>query len=628
MLVEALLPRDDCIVTCPTPAPCACAANQSCFQTGRGCTVCPVNSCVTNGANTGTSKSGGVSKGALAGAIIGTLIFLAAAVSLFLWYRRSNRFRSITVPEVKDVPAPAATVLNRPDPTEKSSSATKHSSVRVYSTSSNTTIDLDPESQENSPHGYVSSRGSIPSNPFDDGNSIQTAGTEGTNVIPIALVSPESHPVSQSQFSGPIRPVRSPDLTLNYNLEHVNVSGDSIRPPAGYALSQISGVSSRNSYMSGASYSSDFLNEAPMIVTANKGAVRQVKPEMVNATTISPTTSEGLKPPPAFLKKPSVRSPLAESSFGPSDVAKDSDDGHSVSDPFSDRHISTLTNRASPSASVTTFGQPSPPPPRRNSENSEWENLNVPWLPDDSQSRPSSMYTQAGSVIGIENATRVNLGMGYLSDETPQTAQFPRSTYRTTMARLVSPSTAQTPAGTLQEQQQSAFARAQAQGGDPSRRISASSVLSAASTRADSILESFPFVPPSPISNRPMRSPPVSPLVQQTFSAAAPSSPLAKQTFTHPKAKFNNGDESDSDLPTPPNRRTLGLSTGSQFSTASSGLGSFPFQIDSGNEAEPSSASSYSGRQRASLDTLAITSDLSSYPLGFDRESSLPYKNN
>ncbi|KAJ7467202.1 hypothetical protein FB451DRAFT_1561079 [Mycena latifolia] len=55
----------------------------------------------------------------------------------------------------------------------------------------------------------------------------------------------------------------------------------------------------------------------------------------------------------------------------------------------------------------------------------------------------------------------------------------------------------------------------------PNSRISSSSVTSAASTRADSILESFPFVPPSPIFDRPVRSPPVSPLRQQSFGSVA-----------------------------------------------------------------------------------------------------------
>jgi hypothetical protein len=63
------------------------------------------------------------------------------------------------------------------------------------------------------------------------------------------------------------------------------------------------------------------------------------------------------------------------------------------------------------------------------------------------------------------------------------------------------------------------------------------------------------------------------------------------------------------------------MSTASQFSTASSGLGSFPFQIDSGNSTDSNPPIPFNGRQRASLDTLALTSDLSSYPLGFDRDS-------
>lgn len=380
--------------------------------------------------------------------------------------------------------------------------------------------------------------------------------------------------------------------------------------------------------MSNASYSSEFLNEAPMIVTANKGDVRQVlgvvKPEVISANSLSPTASEGLKPPPALTKRRTAgSSPLASNSFGPSDMAKDSDT-QSISDPFDDKHCSTVANLASPAASVTTFGQPSPLPTGHTSTNAEWGTPVVPYVPNDGESRPSSMFTQAGSVIGIENATRVNLGMSYASEEDVQNATTVRSPYRTTMGRILTPPASASTVGTLEEQQQKALAhaRAQAQAQDPGRRISGSSVLSSASTRTDSILESFPFVPPSPISNRPMRTPPVSPLVQQTFMAStAPSSPLAKQTFT-PKAI-----EENAEMPVPPNRRFLGLSTASQFSTASSGLGSFPFHIDSsGNDGEPATASSYNGRQRASLDTLAITSDLASFPLGFDRDSTLSYK--
>ncbi|KAI6164836.1 hypothetical protein EDD17DRAFT_1558274, partial [Pisolithus thermaeus] len=93
------------------------------------------------------------------------------------------------------------------------------------------------------------------------------------------------------------------------------------------------------------------------------------------------------------------------------------------------------------------------------------------------------------------------------------------------MGKLVSPRSVP-PAGqssSIEQQQQMALAHAQAQarahGLEKARRVSGTSVVSTTSTRADSILESFPFVPPSPIASRPVRSPPRSPLCQQASSA-------------------------------------------------------------------------------------------------------------
>ncbi|KAJ7276377.1 hypothetical protein B0H12DRAFT_1318825 [Mycena haematopus] len=593
MRLEALLPRasDGCLQCPPTPE-CNCGAKQ-CFLISRSCNTCASITCVDTSGG-GSAGSGGVSKGALAGAIIGSLIFLALAVCAFLWYRRRLRIRAGPVQEVKpDVPASAETVLNRPDPnTEKAAAPSPpEPTVRVYS-SSNLTIDLDPKSQNATLHSP--SRQSTQSNPFSDSHSIQTAGTESTNVIPIALVSPEHRSTSDSvptTSTGPVRPSRSPDL----NLEHVNVSRDSIRPgnnlSAPSTRSGVSAVSSRNSYMSNASFASDFLNEAP-IITPVKGSVRVVKAEVISTGSLSPVTAEGPRP----MSRPPAKSPLASQSFGPADIVKEEDEH--PTDPFQD-------GTSSPTASVTTFGHASGMHASIASDFSP----TLPWLRPDN-SRPSSMDTQAGSVVDIGSATRVNVGLA-----TPLTGGgFPRSPFRTTMGRLVTPNTANTES--LEEQQQRALdhaqARAHAQGGDhPTRRISNSSVLSAASTRADSILESFPFVPPSPISDRPMRSPSAG---QQSFPQI---SPRRAEFKTQPQR-----DSAQSDLPAPPNRRTLGMSTASQFSTASSGLGSFPFQIDSGNSTDSMNPPvPFNGRQRASLDTLALTSDLSSYPLGFDRDS-------
>ncbi|KAJ7228687.1 hypothetical protein GGX14DRAFT_414330 [Mycena pura] len=610
MRLEALFPRQsDLCIQCTTTPSCNCAPGQQCFFINRDCNTCATVKCVSPGSST-SSASGGVGKGALAGGIIGSLIFLALAVCAFLWYRRRLSLRNGPIHEVKsDIPASAETVLNRPDPIEKPVTPQPQPHiVRVFS-SSNMTIDLDPQSQRSPLHSP--SRQSTQSNPFSDGNSIQTAGTESTNVIPIALVSPEHRSVSDTiptVSTGPVRPPRSPDL----NLEHVNVSRDSIRPAnhlyAPSQISGISGVSSRNSYMSNASFSSDFLNEAPMIITPVKGNVRVVKAEVISAGSLSPMSAEGPRP----VARPSVTSPLASSSFGPADVVHEEEQ---PTDPFKD-------SASSPSASVTTFGRTSTSPAHA-SFASGWvaDSPTLPWTRS-GDNRPSSLSTQAGSVADIGSATIVNVGLF-----TPSTGGLvPRSPFRTTMGRLITPNT-----GSLEEQQQLALDNAQdahAQGVDfPSRRISNSSVMSADSTRADSILESFPFVPPSPISDRPVRSPPTSPLAQQSFGSAA-STPRRPEF-----PKTQTGDISD--LPAPPNRRTLGLSTASQFSTASSGLGSFPFQIDPGNGPESSPPTAYNGivngRQRASLDTLALTSDLSSYPLGFDRDSvavPLPHRDN
>jgi len=595
--------RRQCVSTCPDPAPCACAANEECIQISRDCKQCAQNKCVAQ-----TTSSSGVSKGALIGGIIGALALLAMILFLFFLYRRRSRLHK-TQEVKKDIPASAETVLNRPDPTEKLSSV-------IYST---TPIDPQAQSSLFPPAGNNSSQLSH-TNPFEDTNSIQTAGSEGTNVIPIALVpnraslpNSESPSLPSSASSFPLRPIRSPDLNLN-----LDVSNGTQR--AGYSKSIRSTRYSYNSYMSNASSASDLLNEAPMIMTPMKGSIRQVvgaaKAEVINADSLNSSggSSDGLSPP-AYTPKSSVKSPLASTSFGPDDIVNEADETLDSADPFGEESsIRTTTASAQVRHESTEHA-------------SILNGLSPPSSNSNVDSRPSSMATQAGSVINISSATRVAIA------SSPTGTAVPR---RTTMGRLVTPPAHAT---SLQEQQQRALAhahaQAQAQGLD-TRRMSGSSALSATSTRADSILESFPFVPPSPISDRPIRSPPVSPLSQQSFVnpsssslskqtlVVSPPSPLSHQSFT---AEPNTTTVSKDSLKLPPlpDRQTVGLSTGSRLSTASSGLGSFPFQIES--VSDPSSRPpTLNGRKRASLDTLALTTALSSYPLGFDRGNAYPPK--
>ena len=514
---------------------------------------------------------------------------------LVWWYRRrllakAKQRTTPPAPPVKDAPARAEDVLNRPDPNEKpdppvvasnpnNAAACAHSTLTYGSYETNVIMGQAIGSPA------PSQVASVVHNPFDDTQSIQTTGTHGSNVIQIALVQPaDPHSIVSNSSSLPNRPERSPDL----NLEHLTVSQSDSR--SGTPSSNPTESNHRHSYLTSASYGSDFLNEVPMIVTPVRGQVRQVlgvvKAEVIQAP-LSPNQQSSLRS--SANSRPPVRSPLANTSFGPADILKEEEQEVTVNgDPFTDEH----TPRLSPGVS-STFGVHG----SNASTISDWTPAvpSQPW-----NDRPTSVNTQEGSIIAdIESATRVNVGL-ITPTTTTMTVDTPRSLHRMASARLVSPPTnGNKSVGTLEQQQQRAFSRFQG-----SYRDSSGSALSAASAGEDSILESFPFVPPSPISGIPTRSP------RSPIDIAPPPS-------------NSEGQGHDAALPPPPDRKALGMSTGSQISTLSAGLGSFPFQIES-SEPRDSTTSNLSqdapGKQRASLDTLALTTDLSSYPLGFDKE--------
>lgn len=532
------------------------------------------------------------------------------------------------------------------------------------------------------------------SNPFEDSHSIQTTST-GTqsNVIPIALVGPGSTRSDPSQVlsntnatagTAPIRPARDP--ALNINTDNQNAQFDASRTPtAAYEQSTVSGFTgyNRNSYMTTGSYASDLLSEAPVIITPTHGTIKQVlgtaKAEVIRTAPASMSDRSTTPGSPdsrqtTFLnvasKRQTARSPLAASSFGPGDISKDhlSQDVQVDQGPFGDEHSPYLVSGSahpSPAPSQRSFAIPEETPSQYTGE-PMWspEQPRRPW----DKARPDSVSTQAQSIIGAEfaSATRVNVGLnqlsaeGYEAQDAPVSAALstPRTPYRMTSAKLVSPTNGNgqpahspiSPAqgGAFESQQRRALEEL-----DAAQRMSRASVLSSTSTKADSILEGFPFVPPSPISDRPLRTPPRSPLAQQAFTGSPgagsqpPSpnlvvpavniQPLSLQKAQKKEVQQESGSEDGPAARARPpkkqqskfappvmNRKVLGLSTASQSSTASNGLGSFPFQIDTGvttDSASSTTPSSYAsdGRQRASLDTLALTSDLSSYPLGFDK---------
>ncbi|KAH8105032.1 hypothetical protein DFH11DRAFT_1864359 [Phellopilus nigrolimitatus] len=653
-----LFPRD--CVECPSQAPeCQCGTGFQCVYTSRSCSACPSYSCVA-AAGDSSGSGGGVSPGAIAGGVIGALLFLAASVALLIFYRRRQRAAkeggpvaiAEAAPKKSDVPARAEAVLSRPDPVEKPRSPSPQEpepeSLRMYSVLSNSTINLDPHARYSSPSSHPthpSARGSLQSNPFTDTHSIQTtsASTQSTNVIPIALVphgsvaSPPHSPASDKPSGAsssistvPSRPTtRAPDLGLRFdplspglNLEHVNVSKESFprAPNAPYAHSQasgISGISSRASVMTSGSFASDMIYEAPQILTSTSGRVGVAKAEVISvpgSTPNTPMTADGLKPSAAARasRQQPGRSPLAKTSFGPADTLGESDmEGQEIEytrhDPFGDEHTPRLPQTGD---STSTFG-----------------GVTTAHAPNTHQrpqngapaTRPTSTLTQAASIIGAEiaGATVVRL------DSAARGAE-----HRMTSAKLVSPSPSAASASALQAQQAHALAtaraRAAASGLPPPpnpRRVSEASVASAG---GDSLLESFTFVPPSPISSRPPRSP----LAQQATTLAAAQAHSQQQQQQQQAQQQAQGDGSTAPLNPPRTRQQQGLST---VSTNSS-LEGYTFHIDQGLGQGPApplppvpAAAMAAGaskrglpHQRASLDTLALTADLSAFPLNFD----------
>lgn len=580
----------------------------------RSCDQCATFRC--QDWQTSSSSGSGISAGAVAGAVVASLVFLILTVAALIWWRRRTAAAAkLTVAEVKDIPAPADTVLNRPDPTEKvvvtsppttpptTPPAPAAPVVRVYGNETST-INLDPGTQ-----APDARRDSSQSNPFGDGHSIQTTstGSQSTNVIPIAFVPPPASvlPVrsSPSPQASSISMVDPRVLGADLNMEHMNLSVDSV-PLNSPIPSGVSVMADNRSCITNASYASDVLSEVPTIVTGRQVA-SAAKAAVVSASATKSLTS-----------RPSIRSPLTAASFGPQDIVHEAEESHktpALLDPFADQRSPDIRS------SLATQGSSQP------AQDVDSTASQHPWnagIDINDPDRPLSTITQAASVIGanIMDATRVHLGFAQPESASAYspTPSAGAGLVRMASGRLVSPFTG-SGRGPLERQQESAMTNVQARRqqlekapGNP-QRISMSTMASGMSGRADSILESFTFVPPSPISNRPPRTPPRSPLAQETTHI--PNRTAAAQD----------------DVLDPPDRRVLGMSTGSQLSSMSTGLGSFPFQIDHGGEGnqseEPPVGVLPNGqivdkvKQRASLDTLALTKDLTSYPLGFDRQS-------
>ncbi|GJJ07544.1 hypothetical protein Clacol_001746 [Clathrus columnatus] len=571
--------------------------------------TCPTTTCIPLPSQ--NSGGSGTSPGALAGAIIGALIVLTLVIVGYIFYRRHEARKEATVrdkalADVKpDIPARADAVLSRPDPHHRLQTSSIHSgekpsqnetelgTVRVYNNETN--INLDPTQDAQS------TRTSARSNPFTDGDdaSIQTASerSQSTNVIPIALVPPGSQTSSNSKLQ---EQHQSASIGVDRGL-HAGYSLGKVKAP--YASSARSGVSAK-SFMTTSSVAS--FDEQPTIMTPKQGVVRQVL-EVTQAQVVrvpstgSSAKGRGTRNLARSASKSTVgKSPLNKS-FTPTDIplvpTSPASAGHSLANPFNDP-IDEEAHRYS-SRTTDTFGRPYKYDEQGSYSTQQPINTNQSHRLsyDDSYSVKADIVVAERAVINMRSAS---VQSGPLS---PGLTHSRATSMRTSGGRT----------------------DVSLERDYDDRSIRPNSILSSKTTssHADSVLAKFPFVPPSPISSLPSRSP-VSPAVggstfarQQvetaprsimyTSNLQPPQSPLSTVT-THGSLR---GDSDTLPIPVGPGRSvsTLTSSTGS-------GLGSYPFQFE--NSDDPLTPSMSRGSQRASLDTLALTKDLAAFPFPYE----------
>jgi len=291
------------------------------------------------------------------------------------------------------------------------------------------------------------------------------------------------------------------------------------------------------------------------------------KAEVIQLSTSTPTSPGLSARNPRATQATSSRSPLGRMAFSAEDIEEEAKT-KAAGNPFAD----PTRLRPGSSKSTATFGS---------------------LVGGEDDSRPNSIISNNGTITAnIGNATRVQVlkpstGRSLLStvsSTSPITS--PRSPDFRTAGQLSPP--AQGVPHSFDD--------------DTSRRISQSTVATSHRTStADSILEAFPFVPPSPISMH-HTSNPSTPLAQRGFAA--------QQEQTDPEQLMPH-----------PNRQMLGMSVISATSTTSNGLGGYSFQFGAPSPVLPPSPAP-ERNERASLDTLALSRDLEAFPLPYDSPAS------
>jgi protein OPY2 len=578
----------------------------------RSCNTCGSNQCLSNGATkAASSSSSSLSAGAAAGAVVASVLLFLAVLFVFLWYRRRQRrqYPATILDEKPEKPARAEDVLQRSDPNERAVPS-EMPTFRMYTDSSMSSLSLPAESNTSSyaaTHGHQHGPSQNQSPPM--------AGIPSDHRLSIGthpnLISAAFTPAVPS-LAGLESSSATPDISRDYPV----LSGDS---HAGLAHSPHSALhpehqygrqiypDHRHSYNTTTTFASDLTGEVPTVVTASHGAVKQV---------IGVARAEFVRTPKPSLSSmhPSLhfnRLSGTKLTFGIASTSKiplpplPGDDGcvdteveraTQDADPFQDRESpSPDSNRGSPAPlarhsltpSAATFGD---------SGEQRWPK--IVWKPKwgraslvDSGTDPGSVSTSGGSSSPSPHRSSKHSSLSQsLLQALP--SDGPRTSPSTSSGPSRSQSTTAFPLSGRRDTLTVPSSQLEFQPRQTVEEINPSclSVISSTSSLAESLISAFPFVPPSPIGSlTSTRTPPRSPLAQQTF----------RGSYATDKRSSSNSNSGISASLTAPSTDGQIPSTPSSASRV-------------GSDSAPSS--SLATRQRTSLG-----SDRSSYPLFLNR---------
>lgn len=428
----------------------------------RSCTVCAQAECIP----IASSSSSGVGKGALAGAVVGVLAFLFLVIGGFLWWRRRSAHR-------RAVAASREKAIENIPGVGPSSTLPPHLTAMGAVNNHNATSPTNPRFSRPLMPASEKTPGIENENPFETASV--RSGAPSAESIPIAMASEGQLSPTGTAFTGgvPQRPARSPDLNIRNtplgggvlsSAGAANANG--LAPPRrNYAPSQRTDFTT-STMDSTASSAMEALYESPTIVTGVKRTVIGAgRSEVVPVTSVgsSPSTPRGMLTPTSASGPSSRRnthgtpgpSPLAQSGFMRTELAPVI---HEEEDPFGDSmslrsqstNMSNMTfGMGTPSASVRSFAIAQPTVASR---------VNVASL-----ARSATLRSIGGASTAPPSAAAHFSEHPLDADDTASVDLYP-----------------------------------------PHRR--GGSVQSFASN-TDSVLASFPFVPPSPLPTSSSRSP-------------------------------------------------------------------------------------------------------------------------